>query len=150
LLSERNDLNIIILTLFRQHTFVFIYSFKFEIFTCQLWGFISFLFLGCNIELEENDITIQNRVIFTALFVKTFCFDLLFSFMFFEIIIFIHFCTDKSFFKIGMDCTSCLWGFASFSNSPASDFIRSWGEEMAELEILITWFDDSVNHRRAS
>jgi len=36
LLSERNDLNIIILTLFRQHTFVFIYCFKFEIFTCQL------------------------------------------------------------------------------------------------------------------
>ena len=105
-----------------------------------------FLGLSCNVESEKDNISIEDYVILTILFVQTCSFNLLLTSEFFKIREFHDFSTDESLFEISMDNTSSSWGFGTISHGPALNFISSCSEVMNKLEISISSLDNSINH----
>ena len=92
------------------------------------------LFFGTsNVELEENNISILNFVVFSLLEIFSLSLTLRLTTQSDKIFVFHDFCADEPLFEVGMNDSGGLWGLFSVLDCPRSDFIVTGSEEVDEV-----------------
>ena len=114
------------------------------IFVCNRFCYILLAALQLNVELEEEDVSVLNDVLFAFGAEEAGFFDGLLAAVFEEVRGGVAVGFDEAFFEVGVDDTGGSGGFGAAADGPSADFLHAGGEVGDEVEERVGGVNEAV------